>query len=99
MKAVSGAEFAADKLILQKDSFQQNISESNAVDTTPGYDAGITIRINSLYIPAPSTREASNISKGNSEKKVYNIQTIKGKFTIAKIIISPSLVSSKFRVL
>ena len=48
MKAVSGAELAAERLILQKDSFQQNIIDNSDVDTIPGYEVGITIYINSL---------------------------------------------------
>ena len=36
IKAVNGAEFAADKLILQNDSFQQKINDNNDVETTPG---------------------------------------------------------------
>ena len=48
IKAVRGAEFAADKVILQKDSFQQKIIDRKDADTIPGYEVGNTIKINSL---------------------------------------------------
>lgn len=63
--------------------FQLKMNVMSAAEATPGSTSGRATRKISRSSPAPSTRQASMISKGTSRKNERIIHTATGRFATA----------------
>src|SRR5918994_185366 len=74
------AAWVAVRLTAKKNSFQAKMKQINAVAASPGAIIGRMMARISVNSPAPSIRDASRTSRGNSSRNERIIHTAIGRF-------------------